>query len=158
MRCSTSAVATNSSSSPISNETRPDEIEGITVNVDDDTRELVAAWEAEDLPVPLKVFESPYHEITRPLLEYVRRICRDSPRDVVTVFIAEYVVGRWWEQLLHNQSALRLKSRLLLQPGVMVTSVPWQLMSSERVRPRARAVPGALRRGLGEVRKGNGQR
>jgi hypothetical protein len=51
---------------------------------------------------------------------------------MVTVFIPEYVVGRWWEQLLHNQSALRLKARLLFEPGVMVTSVPWQLHSSER--------------------------
>lgn len=139
--------------------TRPDELEGITVNVDDDaTRELVAGWEDKDLPVPLKVLESPYREITRPLLEYVRRIRRDSPRDVVTVFIPEYVVGRWWEQLLHNQSALRLKSRLLFQPGVMVTSVPWQLESSERVRQRPFPVPGAARRGLGEVKKGSGQR
>jgi amino acid transporter len=139
--------------------TRPDELEGITVNVDDDaTRELVAAWDAEDLPLPLKVLESPYREITRPLLEYVRRIRRDSPRDVVTVFIPEYVVGRWWEQLLHNQSALRLKSRLLFQPGVMVTSVPWQLESSERVRQRPFPVPGAARRGLGEIKKGSGQR
>jgi hypothetical protein len=48
----------------------------------------------------------------------------------VTVFIPEYVVGRWWEQLLHNQSALRLKARLLFEPGVMVTSVPWQLRSA----------------------------
>ena len=55
----------------------------------------------------------------------------ERPRDVVTVFIPEYVVGRWWEQLLHNQSALRLKARLLFEPGVMVTSVPWQLHSSE---------------------------
>src|SRR3954464_2278842 len=54
-----------------------------------------------------------------------------SPRDVVTVFIPEYVVGHWWENLLHNQSALRLKGRLLFTPGVMVTSVPWQLASSE---------------------------
>jgi hypothetical protein len=45
----------------------------------------------------------------------------------VSVFIPEYVVSRWWEQLLHNQSALRLKARLLFEPGVMVTSVPWQL-------------------------------
>jgi hypothetical protein len=51
---------------------------------------------------------------------------------VVTVFIPEYVVGKWWEQLLHNQSALRLKGRLLFQPGVMVTSVPYQLQSSDR--------------------------
>jgi hypothetical protein len=52
----------------------------------------------------------------------------------VTVFIPEYVVGRWWEQLLHNQSALRLKGRLLFMPGVMVTSVPYQLQSSDRRR------------------------
>jgi hypothetical protein len=56
---------------------------------------------------------------------------RESPRDVVTVFIPEYVVGHWWEHLLHNQSALRIKTRLLFMPGVMVTSVPWQLSSTE---------------------------
>jgi hypothetical protein len=68
----------------------------------------------------------------------VKRIRTDNPRDVVTVFIPEYVVGHWWEQILHNQSALRLKGRLLFQPGVMVTSVPWQLASSERAKVRAR--------------------
>ena len=105
--------------------TRPDTLEAVTVNVDDaGTRELTAQWDAKDLPVPLKVIESPYREVTRPLIEYVKRIRRNSPRDVVTVFIPEYVVGRWWEQLLHNQSALRLKGRLLFEPGVMVTSVP----------------------------------
>jgi hypothetical protein len=49
----------------------------------------------------------------------------------VQVFVPEYVVGHWWEQLLHNQSALRLKTRLLFMPGVMVTSVPYQLKSAE---------------------------
>jgi hypothetical protein len=53
------------------------------------------------------------------------------------VYLPEYVVGHWWEQVLHNQSALRLKARLLFQPGVMVTSVPWQLRSS---RPRTAPV------------------
>ncbi len=67
---------------------------------------------------------------------------------MVTVFIPEYVVGRWWENLLHNQSALRLKGRLLFEPGVMVTSVPWQLASSstkdlERLRPGAHPRPAA---------------
>ncbi|MDA3649557.1 APC family permease [Saccharopolyspora indica] len=143
--------------------TRPDVLEGVTVNVDDgDTRALTAQWEAENLPVPLKVLESPYREITRPVLEYVKRIRRDSPRDVVTVFIPEYVVGHWWEQLLHNQSALRLKSRLLFQPGVMVTSVPWQLESSDRIRQKKKqqlaSMPGASRRGLGANGKGNGDR
>ncbi|QGK69495.1 amino acid permease [Allosaccharopolyspora coralli] len=131
--------------------TRPDTLEAITVDVDEQgTRQLQEAWDAESLPVPLTVLDSPYREVTRPLLEYVKRVRRESPRDVVTVFIPEYVVGRWWEQLLHNQSALRIKSRLLFQPGVMVTSVPWQLVSSKKVSKRPVApVHGALRRGLG---------
>jgi hypothetical protein len=129
--------------------TRPDVLEAVTVNVDDsDTRALVAAWEKEDFSVPLKVVESPYREITKPVLDYVKRVRTDNPRDVVTVYIPEYVVGRWWEQFLHNQSALRLKGRLLFQPGVMVTSVPWQLASSERLRDRYEEAPGAIRRGL----------
>ncbi|MBM7414779.1 MULTISPECIES: APC family permease [Nocardiaceae] len=129
--------------------TRPDTLEAITVNVDEaDTRTLVREWEKSDLSVPLKVVESPYREITKPVLDYVRRVKRDSPRDVVTVFIPEYVVGHWWEQVLHNQSALRLKSRLLFQPGVMVTSVPWQLNSSERAkRESLENAPGSSRRG-----------
>ncbi|HEY0509418.1 MAG TPA: APC family permease [Blastococcus sp.] len=129
--------------------TRPDVLEAVTVNVDEvDTRDLVAQWEKEDFSVPLKVIESPYREITKPVLDYVKRMRTDNPRDVVTVYIPEYVVGRWWEQFLHNQSALRLKGRLLFQPGVMVTSVPWQLASSERVRDRDVVAPGAIRRGL----------
>ncbi|GGG08560.1 hypothetical protein GCM10007304_23320 [Rhodococcoides trifolii] len=128
---------------------RPDTLEAITVNVDEpDTRKLVREWENSDVSVPLKVVESPYREITKPVLDYVKRVRRDSPRDVVTVFIPEYVVGHWWEQILHNQSALRLKSRLLFQPGVMVTSVPWQLNSSERAkRERIENAPGSSRRG-----------
>ncbi|HEY2223460.1 APC family permease [Actinomycetospora sp.] len=129
--------------------TRPDVLEAVTVNVDDaDTRRVVADWEARKLPVPLKVLESPYREITRPILAYVKRIRTDSPRDVVTVFIPEYVLGRWWEQVLHNQSALRLKGRLLFQKGVMVVSVPWQLESSARLATRKPpAAPGSARRG-----------
>jgi hypothetical protein len=94
------------------------------------------------------VIESPYREITKPVLDYVKRVKSDNPRDVVTVFIPEYVVGHWWEQLLHNQSALRLKGRLLFQPGVMVTSVPWQLESSVKVKDKDVIAPGAVRRGL----------
>ncbi len=129
--------------------TRPDTLEAITVNVDEpDTRALVRRWEKSDIAVPLKVIESPYREITKPVLDYVRRVRKDSPRDVVTVFIPEYVVGHWWEQILHNQSALRLKSRLLFQPGVMVTSVPWQLNSSEKAKTLTiEYTAGASRRG-----------
>jgi hypothetical protein len=129
--------------------TRPDVLEAVTVNVDDaDTRALVAEWESNGFKVPLKVVESPYRDITKPVLDYVKRVRSSNPRDVVTVFIPEYVVGRWWEHFLHNQSALRLKGRLLFQPGVMVTSVPWQLASSAKVHERAVIAPGSVRRGL----------
>jgi len=112
--------------------TRPSTLEAVTVSVDpDETEALQKEWDARGIPVPLKILESPYREVTRPLIDYVRNIRRQSPRDIVSVYIPEYVVGRWWEQLLHNQSALRLKGRLLFSPGVMVTSVPYQLRSSE---------------------------
>jgi hypothetical protein len=111
--------------------TRPSDLVALTVAVDEGAeRELLAEWDARGLEIPLTVVASPFREVTRPVLEYVKNIRRDSPRDVVTVFIPEYVVGHWWEHLLHNQSALRLKGRLLYQPGVMVTSVPYQLRSS----------------------------
>jgi hypothetical protein len=95
------------------------------------------------------VVESPYREITKPVIDYVKRARSDNPRNVVTVFIPEYVVGHWWEQILHNQSALRIKGRLLFEPRVMVTSVPWQLRSSARVVEREQLAPGAVRWGLG---------
>jgi len=58
-------------------------------------------------------------------------------------------MGRWWEHLLHNQTALRLKGRLLFMPGVMVTSVPWMLASSDRARhPAERVRAGDTRRGV----------
>ncbi|HET9254449.1 MAG TPA: APC family permease [Pseudonocardiaceae bacterium] len=130
--------------------TRPDALEAVTVNVDDaSTRELVAQWEERGVPVPLKVVESPYREITKPVLDYVKRARSDNPRNVVTVFIPEYVVGHWWEHFLHNQSALRLKTRLLFEPGVMVTSVPWQLRSSDRVVKRRQPAPDPVRWGVG---------
>jgi hypothetical protein len=113
--------------------TRPHDLTALTVSVDPgDTHELQAEWDRRGIDIPLTVVDSPYREVTRPILDYVARIRMSSPRDVVTVFIPEYVVGHWWEQLLHNQSALRLKARLLFQPGVMVTSVPYQLASSDR--------------------------
>ncbi|MFI6444604.1 APC family permease [Kitasatospora sp. NPDC050543] len=126
----------------------PDTLEAVTVSVEqDDTRELAARWQEFDVQVPLKVLDSPYREITKPVVQYVREYRRSSPRDAVAVFIPEYVVGHWWEHLLHNQSALWLKSRLLFTPGVMVISVPWQLSSAPRADHPARRAPGAVRRG-----------
>jgi amino acid transporter len=129
--------------------TRPSSLEAVTVDVDPgDTAALSAEWDRRAIPVPLKVLDSPYREVTRPILDYVRNVRRDSPRDLVIVYVPEYVVGRWWEQVLHNQSALRLKARLLFLPGVMVCAVPWQLASSEGLEDRPDPV------GAGSVRKG----
>ncbi|MCW2549306.1 MAG: amino acid/polyamine/organocation transporter, superfamily, partial [Mycobacterium sp.] len=129
---------------------RPHVLEAITVKIDDaDTEALQEEWQRRGITINLVVIDSPFREITRPVIDYVRRIRRDSPRDVVCVYIPEYVVGHWWENLLHNQSALRLKSRLLFEPGVMVTSVPYQLDSSEHRRDEHELGPRA-----GDVRRG----
>jgi hypothetical protein len=113
--------------------TRPDTLTALTVNMDEsDTRRIQDEWERRKMGVPLTIIDSPYREINQPIVNYVKSRRADAPRDVVTVFIPEYVVGHWWEHLLHNQSALRIKARLLFEPGIMVTSVPWQLRSSDR--------------------------
>lgn len=127
---------------------RPQLLEALTVGVDpEDVVVLREQWEAMNIPVPLRVLDSPFREITRPVLTYVRSIRRDSPRDLVVVYIPEYVVGHWWEHLLHNQSALRLKGRLLFTPGVVVASVPWQLASSEGQTGLEEPVRGTVPRG-----------
>jgi amino acid transporter len=118
--------------------TRPSRLEAITVDVDEaETLRLKEEWDDSDMPLPLTVIASPYREITRPVVEYVKRLRRESPRDIITVYVPEYVLGHWWEQVLHNQSALRLKARLLQQRGVVVASVPYQLSSATKSRPAA---------------------
>ncbi len=132
---------------------RPNVLEGVYVAEDPQrTSRLLSEWDDRNLGVPLKVLHSPYREVVRPIVDYALEIKQANPRGVVAVYIPEYVVGRWWEQLLHNQTALRLKGRLLFTPGVMVTSVPYQLRSSEIARERSerestRVRPGDLRRG-----------
>ncbi len=133
--------------------TRPNTLEGIYVSSDPrETAVLLDAWEQRNFGVPLKVLHSPYRELVKPIVEYATEIRKAQPRGVVAVYIPEYVVGRWWEQLLHNQTALRLKGRLLFTPGVMVTSVPYQLRSSQIAKQKAmrdveRVRPGDLRSG-----------
>ncbi|MCX4844651.1 APC family permease [Streptomyces sp. NBC_00893] len=137
---------------------RSDRLEALSISVDAaETKALKDDWERRGIDIPLKILDSPYREVTRPVIDYVKSLRRESPRDVVSVYIPEYVVGHWYEHLLHNQSALRLKGRLLFTPGVMVTSVPYQLESSEAAKKRARKraewnAPGSVRRGPVERR------
>jgi amino acid transporter len=107
---------------------RPDAVTALTLAVDvDDTLRLRREWEQLNISVPLTVLEAPYRDVMRPLAGYIKQLNARHPRTLVMVFIPEYVVTRWWQQLLHNQSALRLKARLLFTPGVVVVDVPYQL-------------------------------
>lgn len=143
---------------------RPNSLEGVYVSIDDaETARLMEEWDQRNLGVPLKILHSPYREVVKPIVEYATALRGANPRAVVAVYIPEYVVGRWWEQLLHNQTALRLKGRLLFTPGVMVTSVPYQLRSSEIAREReeredARGYRGDLRQGRVADRTGRRDR
>ncbi|HET7325870.1 MAG TPA: APC family permease [Nocardioidaceae bacterium] len=133
--------------------TRPNLLEAVFVGVDQaETDRMLAEWDRLHIDVPLKVLHSPYREIIRPIVEYAVEIRQENPRGVVAVYIPEYVVGRWWEQLLHNQTALRLKGRLLFTPGVMVTSVPYQLRGSELRKVREARYLQRVR--AGDVRRG----
>jgi amino acid transporter len=128
--------------------TRPDTLTALTVAItQEDVRHLGAEWNDRNIPVALTVVDSPYRDLTESVLDYVASVHRDYPRDLIVVYIPEYVVSRWWEHLLHNQSALRLKARLLFQRNVMVTNVPWQL---DPGRADARAVT-ADERPLGDT-------
>ncbi|WP_028280082.1 APC family permease [Arthrobacter sp. H5] len=111
---------------------RPSKLDAIVVDVDpEETKRTLSDWDRYEIPVPITVLASPYRDTIPPIMDYIQSMRRDSPRDLIVVYIPEYVVGRWWEQLVHNQTALRIKTRLHFEPGVMVASVPWQLASSD---------------------------
>lgn len=122
--------------------TRPATLAAVTVRTNPaESDQLVREWAERDVPVELTVLDSPYRDLVRPVLEHIARIRQTNPRDVVSVYIPEYVVGRWWQNILHNQSALRLRTRLLFERGIMVTDVPWQHGTA---RPPARPEPDLL--------------
>ncbi|MCY1159660.1 MAG: family permease [Citricoccus sp.] len=107
---------------------RPSSLEAVVVDLDKGaTRRLLAEWDRLQLPVPVTVLASPYREMAEPLIRHLRTLRRSSPRDLVVVYIPEYVVARGWQSLLHNRTTQRIKERLHREPGVMVASVPWQL-------------------------------
>lgn len=127
---------------------RPAYLEAITVNVDQSaTDDLFAEWERRNIPIPLRALDSPFREITRPIIEYIKGINRGE-NDIVIVYVPEYVVGTFWERILHNQSALRLKTRLHFVSGVIIASVPYILESGEQRKSQIEnQAAGAVRRG-----------
>ena len=103
-----------------------EEVIAVCVEVDKrDTDRMVAEWEAWDIGVPLEIIESPYRSILKPLVEYVDNLRMVTPGELVTVVVPEIVPKRWWEHLLHNKTALFIRTAFLFKPNVVVTAVPY---------------------------------
>jgi hypothetical protein len=106
----------------------PNHLAAVSVVSDDDERDRIdQQWRERKLDVPLEVVYSPYRELTRPVMRFIDELDARYDNDVVTVIIPEFVVRHWWGHILHNQSALFLKGRLLFRPNTVVTSVPYHI-------------------------------
>jgi hypothetical protein len=116
-----------------------EDVRAAYVDVDPDTtRELRAQWDEWDIGVDLEILPSPYRSVIRPLVDYVRELNETQQSDLVTVIVPEIVPHRWWEHLLHNKTALYIKTAFLFKPNVVVTAVPYRLGRSARLRDRIR--------------------
>lgn len=111
-------------------------LKAVTVKVDRGASlALQKRWGQMNLGAPLVILDSPYRDLVGPMLDYVKSLHRASPREAVFVYVPEYIVGRWWEQLLHNRNTARLRAQLLNVPNVVVSAVPWMLESARREGP-----------------------
>lgn len=117
-------------------------LEAVGVQIEPEAaRELQRQWGTIDSGVPLVILDSPYRDLVQPVMDYVASIHRRSPRDVVVVYVPEYIVGRWWETFLHNKATKRLRSQLLGLDSVVVSAVPWHLESARDRRAIEEAPP-----------------
>ncbi|MDO7882978.1 APC family permease [Salinibacterium soli] len=128
---------------------RHDSIEAVHVSIDDHASEqLEKDWVAQNIKVPLTIIESPYRDISAPLAKYIKSRRAEHGAEVVTVYTPQFIVGHWWENLLHNHKARRIRQKLSLVHGVVIAIVPWLLDSSDLIYGRrSRPVPGQDRRG-----------
>ena len=107
---------------------RADQVRYLHVQVDEKEADRVRERWAARLPdLPLEILDSPYREIGRPIHEWVRAILEEHPKTFVTIVIPEVLVRKWWNRLLHNQTALTLKNTFLFEPSVVVSSLPYRL-------------------------------
>lgn len=112
---------------------RPSSIEALVVNADEARlAENVRAWKELELPVDLTVLDAPYRDPVAAVMGYVQQMKQKSPRDVLVVYLPEYIVRHRWQQLFHRRTVHKLKARLRHEPGVVVASVPWQLDALEQ--------------------------
>jgi hypothetical protein len=114
----------------------PTAVRAVTFNVDEGaTQDIMREWAEAGTDVPLEILDSPYREVTRPLIKLIRQIHASTPDAVVTVIVPEFVVSKWWHQFLHNQTALKLKAALLFRPGTVVVNVPYHLSEIKDAAP-----------------------
>lgn len=106
----------------------PDRLIAVTVVTGpEDAARMERQWDEYNLDIELQTLYSPYRELTGPVLAYLDELDEEYKDDIITVVLPEFVLTKWYEQLLHNQSALVLKARLLFRPNTVVTSVPYHL-------------------------------
>lgn len=124
-------------------------IEAVHVAIDDEAADrLDLEWASQNIKVPLHILESPYRDISAPLIKYLKARRAKHGSEVITIYLPEYIVGHWWEHLLHNHKARRMRHKLMLVHGVVVALVPWLLDSSDLIYGRrSRPLPGQDRRG-----------
>ena len=128
---------------------RHNSIEAVHINIDDHASEqLSKQWDEMNIQVPLRIVPSPYRDISMPLIKYIKARRAEFGSEVVTVYTPQYIVGHWWENLLHNHKARRIRQKLMLVHGVTIALVPWLLDSSRNLYTRSyRPLPGESRRG-----------
>ena len=115
-----------------------EDVRAVYVEVDSEaTKQLCAHWKEWDIGVDLTVLPSPYRSVLRPLVEYVKKLTERGEADLVTVVVPEIVPRRWWEHLLHNKTALFIRTAFLFKPNVVVTAVPYLLGHAARLRDLA---------------------
>jgi hypothetical protein len=91
------------------------------------TRRVEERWSRFAGEMPLVVLRSPYRSVAGPLLEYLDLLQRQAADHLITIILPEFIPARWWQHLLHNQTALLIKGALLFRRGVIVTNVPYHL-------------------------------
>jgi hypothetical protein len=112
-----------------------DEVIAVYINVDErDTAMMRSQWEAWDIGVPLEIINSPYRSILKPLVEFVESLRMVTPGELVTIVVPEIVPKRWWEHLLHNKTALYIRTAFLFKPNVVVTAIPYLAGHAYRLR------------------------
>lgn len=115
-----------------------EDVRAVYIAVDDaSTAELEAAWEAWDIGVPLVVIKSPFRSVLRPIVDYVEGLSERGETDLVTIVVSEIVPRHWWEHLLHNKTALFIRTAFIFRPHVVVTAVPYLVGHSARLRDLA---------------------